>query len=222
MLSRLEVAELSRAQAAVRRGAQGAVRAVLADLSIEPGAAPYGQVSAAVEAVVRQWGDVAGELAASVVETQGGTAVLAAPDELAADFGRAFGWSLKPVRHGGITEATARLLTVTDELVLRHGDATTLASVRADGARWAWSPVGDTCAYCNLKASRGAVYWSESSARNDRHGGCDCAVIPVYDDEPLPYDEATYYDQYSAAAAAAGTTSLKPVLAQMRRMGFGH
>lgn len=55
--------------------------------------------------------------------------------------------------------------------------------------RWARVPTGEyTCAFCLVLASRGAVYHSESSAQLNGfdHDGCDCLIVPVYDEDDYP------------------------------------
>jgi hypothetical protein len=42
--------------------------------------------------------------------------------------------------------------------------------------------VGDTCAFCTMLASRGAVYLSRESALSAKfHDDCDCVVLPFSD-----------------------------------------
>lgn len=83
--------------------------------------------------------------------------------------------------------------------------------------KYARVPVGETCAYCRLMASRGVVYRNEVTAQFKRsHAGCDCKVSPVFDGDELPYDPEPYYDEYQAARRKARSTSLKPILSAMR------
>lgn len=59
------------------------------------------------------------------------------------------------------------------------------------------------CAYCVLRAGRGAVYWSEETATRGDHLKCGCRVAIVFPDEPLPYQRAKYEAQYLDGASAA-------------------
>ena len=68
-------------------------------------------------------------------------------------------------------------------------------------ARWPRNP--DPCAFCVLRASRGAVYWSENTAERGDHLKCGCDVTPVFPDEPLPYNPKPYRRQYLAGASEA-------------------
>lgn len=66
-------------------------------------------------------------------------------------------------------------------------------------------PVGDTCSYCVMLASRGFDYLSERTAARASHDGCDCVVVPFHDAETIPGYEGKlqgYRDQYEAARAA--------------------
>ena len=79
-------------------------------------------------------------------------------------------------------------------------------------------PSGDNpCAWCVLRASRGALYWSEASATAGDHLKCRCRVTAVFPDEPLPYLRAPYMQQYLDGAAEADGKGRKALLAGMRR-----
>ena len=61
---------------------------------------------------------------------------------------------------------------------------------RGKGARFARIPTGfETCAFCLMLASRGAVYHSRKAAGESKHfhRGCDCEAAPSFD--PNPYAE---------------------------------
>lgn len=66
-------------------------------------------------------------------------------------------------------------------------------------------PVGDTCAFCMLLASRGYVYGSEYAAGkrgsgNEFHDGCDCEVVPFSGPGSIKgYDYKQYEDKYLSA-----------------------
>lgn len=55
------------------------------------------------------------------------------------------------------------------------------------GARFARVPTGfETCTFCLMLASRGAVYHTRKSAGEWKHfhRGCDCKVVPSFEDDP--------------------------------------
>ena len=70
--------------------------------------------------------------------------------------------------------------------------------------RFARFPMNDDpCAYCVLRASRGAIYFTEETATHGDHLKCKCRVMPVFSDEPLPYLRAPYMAKYLDGAKAA-------------------
>jgi len=96
---------------------------------------------------------------------------------------------------------------------------TVTVNVRRDpaGARFARHASANACAFCRLLATRGAVYWSETTATKDYHDHCHCMAVPVWDDAPL--EQAPYVQQWSddyAAARAEAGGGTKAILAEMR------
>lgn len=66
-------------------------------------------------------------------------------------------------------------------------------------------PVGDTCAYCIMLASRGFDYWSEKTAKSASHDGCNCVIVPFHKADSIPgYEDklASYKEQYADARKA--------------------
>ena len=67
---------------------------------------------------------------------------------------------------------------------------TIMANVSRDtgnGVRFARVPTGfETCAFCYMLASRGAVYHSRYTAgeQNHYHRRCDCKIVPGFEDDP--------------------------------------
>lgn len=58
---------------------------------------------------------------------------------------------------------------------------------REEGVRFARVPTGtETCIFCTMLASRGAVYYSRKTAGefNHFHRGCNCKVVQGYEDAP--------------------------------------
>ena len=83
--------------------------------------------------------------------------------------------------------------------------------MQAEGGRgkvkygYARVPVGDTCAYCIMLASRGFDYWTEKTARAADHPGCNCVIIPFHEASTIPgYEDklASYREQYAEARQA--------------------
>lgn len=124
-------------------------------------------------------------------------------------------WAVGPLFGGTGTEAAlSNLLDVTDRLIKQQGRNTIWYNAGRDpaGAKYARVPSGtETCTYCLMLASRGAVYSSEKAADglHKFHGGCDCAIVPVWTDDDLGtlkndagYDADVYYDKWQDALAA--------------------
>lgn len=102
------------------------------------------------------------------------------------------------------------------------GEATEEDPLDVKYARWPQNP--DPCAYCVLRASRGAVYWSEATAERGDHIKCGCKVTPIFPGEPLPYMRKPYMAQYLAGADEADLSAAstrkerqKALLSGMRR-----
>ena len=74
--------------------------------------------------------------------------------------------------------------------LLRSLNETIMDNVGRDrdkGARFARIPTGfETCTFCLMLASRGAVYRTRKSAGEFKHfhRGCDCKVVPSFDPDP--------------------------------------
>ncbi len=139
-------------------------------------------------------------------------------------------WSVSPLYSGSPDPGAAlgRLEQKVDEFTLQHGRDTIAANVARDpaGPRWARVPVGKTCAFCTVLASRGASYRSEESARGARkyHGDCDCTPTPIFPNEALPegYDPDALFQQYQDARDAAKSGSVKPILSKLREQQGTH
>lgn len=144
------------------------------------------------------------------------------------------GWVSKPLY--GVTDGAAyqqRLLSVSDRLVSQQFiDNTTaigdnsieklyqqmLSQERASQSRraakpkvrtrYALVPAGKCCAYCVMRASRGAVFHSADIAKT--HDFCRCSVVPIFQQTDgsgiegvaiKGYDPKEYLDIYSAASS---------------------
>ncbi len=95
------------------------------------------------------------------------------------------------------------------------GEATEQDPLDVKYARWPGNP--DPCAWCVLRASRGAIYWSESTAERGDHIKCGCKITPIFPGEPLPYQRKPYMAQYLAGADVADGPGRKALLSAMRK-----
>ena len=210
-------------------------RALAAALSHVDETTSYTEVRAlvldSVAAVVQQYGEVAGTVGADLF------------DELRAEAGargrwRAElppGWTDRQIRSelvGAISKYRkeeftsdalySSLRNPVDKLVLGQGRRAIAFNVSKDrrgGPAWAKVPVGKTCAWCLMIASRGPVFYSERSANKTFHGHCDCVAWPMWDGSKYPpgYDVDGLYAGYRHAAdAVSGKATPKKILAEMR------
>ncbi|MET7752317.1 MULTISPECIES: VG15 protein [Actinomycetes] len=116
-----------------------------------------------------------------------------------------------------------KLSRASQRLILQAGRETIAQSVARDPARarWARVPSGDTCAFCLMTASRGAVYASEATAGglHKYHDDCDCTPTPFWRDSPYPdgYDPDALFQLYQDARDGLGKfPSTSAILSELR------
>ena len=139
-------------------------------------------------------------------------------------------WSIDPLfsANPDPQAALGRLEIKTDEFTLQPGRDTIAASAAHDPAkaRWARVPVGKTCAFCLMLASRGPVFRSAESAGQGRkfHGHCDCTATPMWTGDAYPdgYDPDALLQSYIDARKAADSGRPKAILAELRTETGGH
>lgn len=134
---------------------------------------------------------------------------------------------------GDDPDATRRFIeNMVADYVAQPGRDTIVQNTASDVSHpgWARVPTGrETCAFCLMLASRGAMYDSEKSARYKRsggryHGRCDCVATPVWSesDYPAGYDPDALFDQYQAAADQASGYSTRAILSELRQQQHSH
>lgn len=90
-------------------------------------------------------------------------------------------------------------------LVKQTAADTTLKNALRDGAKFAWIPHGDTCAFCLTIASRGWQNMSKKALKNGHaehiHANCNCEYAISFDKDPYVegYDPKYYEDLYYGA-----------------------
>lgn len=142
--------------------------------------------------------------------------------------GPSLNWSTAPLLGDDPEKALERVAAeiqkaAQDAAVETMGQATSQDLLEVKYARWPTND--DPCAYCVLRASKGAVYWTEATAERGDHIKCQCNVTPVFEGEELPYNRDAYLADYTAgrddAEDALGDPSRSPstkaILAGMRR-----
>lgn len=182
----------------------------------------YGEVSAAAAADFY-------DAARSSSVARGRFAASLAPNGAAAQAARSVGWGVAPIFSEDPAAALGRLSIAVDAASLQVGRDTVMHNNRRDpsGPRFARVPVGKTCAWCLMLASRGAVYRSADSAgaAGQYHGGdCDCQPVPSWDhgkDLPPSYDEGELYGLYDRAKSSADSGSPEDIAKAIRRLDGG-
>lgn len=135
--------------------------------------------------------------------------------------GPSLNWATQPL-------VTEEFETALDRLAAEIQKDAQLALVETIGEATQEDPIGEVkyarfpqnpkpCAWCVLRASKGAVYWSESTAERGDHIKCGCAVTPIFPGEPLPYLRKPYMAQYLAGASETTEPGTKALLAAMRQ-----
>lgn len=135
-------------------------------------------------------------------------------------------WAIDPLfGESDPAQAWANIQQVVDRLVKQTARNTIHQACERDGVAYARVPSGsETCAFCLMLASRGAVYWSEESAGGDGnkyHGQCDCVPTPMMpgDEYPDGYDPDSMYDMY-LAVHESGMTGAEAAAAMRRAYGL--
>lgn len=139
------------------------------------------------------------------------------------------GWATAPLFSGDPAAALARMSLVADGASRQVGRDTVMHNNHRDPSqpRFARVPVGKTCAWCLMLASRGAVYRSADSAGDagQYHGGkCDCQPVPSWNhgkDLPPSYDEGELFGLYDRARASADSGSPRAIAKAIRRLDGG-
>lgn len=104
--------------------------------------------------------------------------------------------------------ALQRLLGASQRLVQDAGRATLTNNAERDPVKpkFARCPHGETCTWCIMLASRGAVYGTAETAggMTDWHDWCDCQIVPIFKGQDLPYDRDAALEQYKANQTKGG------------------
>lgn len=109
-------------------------------------------------------------------------------------------WAIGESWNGKHAQSLALLELVTDEMVRQFGRDAVQESAKANKRMYARVPVGETCSWCLMLASRGFAYHSETDAGKMAkfHGDCDCEIVPDNGVIPDGYDADVLYEQYQS------------------------
>lgn len=230
MPTQAELAEYVKANQSVRKLALRDIGTLWAKLVDLPAAGQRDALLEAMPLLVARFGEIAGTVAADFYELQrdyaGGVRsfMVEIADVADTEAVRASTrWAVDPLfREEMDRDAVLRRLgEVLDDRALGQGKRTLVANAQRDPAKpkVARVPVGTTCAWCRMLASRGAVYASQATALAASHAHCDCVPTPLWADSQMPvgYDPEDLYEQYRRAAKAAGSGSPKAITAELRK-----
>ncbi len=103
-------------------------------------------------------------------------------------------------------QLNGKVIDRVDRDIRRSANMSVAENARRDPLKPKYARVpsgGETCEFCIMLASRGAVYGTEEAASH-AHPGCDCRVVPSFGDgsEIEGYDPDALYDEYIAARKA--------------------
>lgn len=133
------------------------------------------------------------------------TAVLAAPPESAqARASARWGLGALFAAEPDPQQALRNVSGAAQRLILQAGRDTVFTAANRDPVRTGFArvPVGVTCRFCTMVASRGFVYGSAAKAgeSNKWHDDCDCAIVPGRSpaDVPEGYDPSALARLYAA------------------------
>lgn len=221
MATQAELEQVRRALNRLSQAAQGDLQAVWDQLKTSDRVQVSRALTECWEWVLERYGNMAATLAADFFEVEARSLNLTPRVQMAAPFdgpraNARLWWALStPNQWGNVT-------VLLDELVKQPYRSTFQDSAHASGGGWARVPTGaETCAFCRMLASRGAVYRSRETAGGGKryHGRCDCTPTLVGRDGsgmPEGYNPDALYDQYEAARAEAESGDPKKILAAMR------
>lgn len=182
------------------------------------------------------YGEVSASAAADFYETsreasvaRGSFTAIMSESDAARRAARSVRWATDPLYGGDVEAALGRMTLVSEEAALQQGRNTIMLNAERDPARprFARVPVGKTCAWCLMLASRGARYRSAESAgaAGQYHGGaCDCQPVASWDggkDLPPSYDEGHLYELYDRARSEAMSGDPREITKAMRRLDGG-
>lgn len=119
--------------------------------------------------------------------------------------------------HGTLLNPHNTVPQTVGRLVKQAGADTTLRNALRDGAKFAWVPHGETCAFCITLASRGWQNVSKRTLRNGHaehiHANCNCEYAISFDKNPHVegYDPYYYLSIYRNADGAKPADKIKSI-----------
>ena len=165
--------------------------------------------------LVSKYGEASGVLAAEMYDAIAiKSGVNVPPAEVAEP--ASYQYTAKAINGTMLNEYNTVSSTV-GRLVKQVAADTTLRNAQRDGAKFAWIPHGDTCAFCIALASRGWQRMSKKALKNGHaehiHANCDCEYAISFDKDPVVegYDPDYYKKIYYGAEGNAPEAKINAI-----------
>lgn len=171
-------------------------------------------------ALATKYGEASGALAAEMydaVAEASGKILPAAEIAPTATF-----WETSVAVRGTMINQQSTVPDTVSRLVKQTAADTTLKNALRDGAKFAWIPHGETCAFCLMLAANGWQNISKRALKNGHaehiHPNCNCEYAISFDENPQVegYDPDYYKNLYNGAE---GKTA-KDKINYMRRLKY--
>ncbi len=208
-------------QAALRRltyQADQTVRALLAGLTGTPEQI-LAQLLEAMPELISYFSDGSAALAADLFDDlrdMADTRRLFRADPVVLDrtvkIRNAVAWAVTPDENSSVTSVQKLASIAKTEVARPYRDTITLNSRRdPDSVGWA-RVAGDSCGFCRLLASRGAVY-KRDTALFASHENCDCTARPAFYGDPGPEASVMQYMASKRSKTPAQRAALRDYIA---------
>ncbi|NDO78265.1 hypothetical protein GKZ75_08520 [Kocuria indica] len=209
------------ATAKIQRSLFVAVRRLWKSLPVDPYAARDALIEQGT-ALAERYGQAAVGVASEFFEAATGLRATPVDVDLSEQVEGSARWSAGDLFAGNPQAAQKKFTGAMQRHALQPGRDTLFESSNKRGVRFARVPVGDTCTWCLMLASRGFVYTSARHAGqgNEWHDWCDCFILASQSkDIPVDYDPEALYEMYLNAHDSGDTGS--DVARKMRQLyGF--
>lgn len=203
MATAAQVAEFSAAQRQIEGLVTRDLRQIWSALDLSNPAAARDLLLEVTPLLVVRYGQVAATVAADFFEDVAKVAAMVPVIDHSLAVVGSTRWAVGPLWDGESEKALNMLTASSTRHVAQYGrDTIHTSTKRARGYSYARVPSGsDTCDFCIMVASRGAVYGSRRDAGgdgNEYHERCYCVPTPVRGESDYPdgYDPDALYEKY--------------------------
>lgn len=144
------------------------------------------ELIAYAHALATKYGEASGALACEMYDSVAEASKAAVPPAQMAETAT-YGETAKAI-YGTMLNQNNTVPKTVGRLSKQAAADTTLQNALRDGAKFAWIPTGDTCAYCLMLASNGWQRVSKQTLKNGHaqhiHANCDCEYAISFDENP--------------------------------------